>query len=169
MCGHCSQNRPLPGFGSNICSAGRTKAGSRDNICSARRPRTGFGCIDPDQTYLTDDEKAVLLKNPFFFDAAGAPVAGEWQMIARYNRRDGYIVRQQHTKTGARQWIQTVANGTSVITFNEVAETGGYFHLKRTGGTTTFELKIPVAGGASQILTREKPAWSPFENFDKVK
>ena len=130
---------------------------------------TGFYDGYPDQTYLTEDEKAVLLKNPFFFDAAGTPVAGEWQVIARYNRRDGYIVRQQHTKTGAHQWTQTVANGTSVITFNEVAENGGYFHLKRTGGTTTFELKIPVAGGASQILTREKPAWSPFENFDKVK
>lgn len=128
---------------------------------------TGFYSGYPDSAYLTDDEKAVLLKNPFFFDASGTPVAGEWQVVARYRRRDGFIVRQQHTKTGAVQWTQSVANGTSVITFNELGESGGYYHLKRFGASTTFELKLPVAGGASQILTRDKPTWSAYENFEK--
>jgi len=129
---------------------------------------TGFYSGYPDQAYLTDDEKAVMLKHPFIFDASGSPVSGEWQVIARYRRRDGHIIRQRHSKTGAVQWIQSVANGSSIITFNELGESGGYFHLKRFGASTTFELKLPVAGGASQILTRDKPVWSPFEKFDKV-
>ncbi len=129
---------------------------------------TGFYSGYPNQAYLTDDEKAILLKHPLILDASGSSVAGEWQVIARYRRRDGHIERQRHSKTGAVQWIQRVANGSSVITFNELGETGGYYHLKRFGGSTTFELKLPVNGGQSQILTRDKPVWSPFEKFDKA-
>lgn len=128
----------------------------------------GFYDYCPDGTYIGDDDKARLLKNPFFFDGSGKPVAGGWETVAKYNRRDGHIIRQRHSKTGEIQWIQSVANGTSVITFHELSESGGFYHLKRFGASSTFEVRLPVSGGASQIRTRERPQWSPFENFTKV-
>lgn len=116
----------------------------------------------PDKTYLTQQDKEILRKNPFFYDKAGTPVTGNMTEIAQYVYGNGSFKRLRNDKTKAISWEESTSAG-NLFRFSETSSRGGIFELKAVD--RPIQIRIPASGGKGQISTDGGKSWRFFHEL----
>ena len=115
---------------------------------------TGIYGKYPDQTYLTPDDKKLLLESPFFKTdeeiEAGKPVSQ-----TTYSYHGGEFVRYK-ARDGSAYWIENASDG-STFRFEETKNDGTYYYAF---GRSFITLKIPMKGGASYFSDTNGQYWN---------
>lgn len=112
----------------------------------------------PDKTYLTDDDKRILMQSPFFFHKNGTPVLEKGKVIARYTYNGGAF--QQHAGNSPIYWTETKTDGEAGYTFEEVRRDAEYVFLHDS--SRGFTIRLPIAGGRSSLSTDKEKTWQPL-------
>ncbi len=115
----------------------------------------------PDQTYLTEEDKALLRQSPFFFDAAGNPVAGKNQTLAVFSYGTGRFTRSQNSLTHKIAWQEINPEGES-FRFDEEKADAQFYYLRAVD--RKIWIKIPLAGGPGS-LSVDGRVWRAFQNM----
>ncbi len=112
----------------------------------------------PDNTYLTDDDKKILMRSPFFYNEDDSPVLDIGAVVARYAYRGGAF--EQHAGKNLIVWTERKTGGDVRFTFEESARDDKSITLRdRSRGIV---LRLPVSGGVSTISTDDGKTWSAF-------
>ncbi len=119
---------------------------------------TGIYGKYPDRTYLTEQDKQILMKSPFFYHKNGEPVFKKGPVIARYVYRGGAFA--QHGGTGPILWTETKSNGSAEWQFVESRRDDGWIYLYDAG--RNFTIRLPIRGGRSSLSTNGGKSWRPL-------
>lgn len=112
----------------------------------------------PNKTYLTDDDKKILMHSPFFFNQDGTPVFQKGKVIARYTYTGGAF--EQHAGRDPIYWTETKTDGDSSYTFEEARRDAQYIFIHDS--SRGFTIRIPVSGGRSALSHDEEKTWQPL-------
>jgi hypothetical protein len=112
----------------------------------------------PDKTYLTEDDKKILMRSPFFYNKDDSPVLKMGKIIARYTYQDGAF--EQHAGKSPIYWTETKADGDTVFTFEEFRRDKQYIFLHDS--SRGFTIRLPVNGGDSSLSTDSEKTWHPL-------
>ncbi len=115
----------------------------------------GFYGKYPDQCYLTESDKSILLQSPFFFDATGKPVFNESACFERYVYDGGYFGKIS-TNSPAR-WKEGKTDSAAAFYFEEVKRDSRAILLKDAG--RGFTIEIPIKGGQSRLSADDGKTW----------
>jgi hypothetical protein len=115
----------------------------------------GFYGKYPEQAYLTDQDKRILLRSPFFFDAAGKPVLGKETFTEKYLYEGGCFGRL--ASPGPAQWKEWKTESGESYYFDEIKREGEMIWLKDAARNITIQL--PVKGGGSMISQDGSTNW----------
>lgn len=104
---------------------------------------TGIYGKYPDKTYLTPDDKKILMQSPFFYHEDDTPVSQLGKIVTSYAYAGGAF--NQHAGKPI-QWSETKTDSDESYLFEETRRDGAHaFLLDDSRG---FTLKIPLEGGA---------------------
>lgn len=124
---------------------------------------TGIYGKYPDKCYLTEEDKEILSKSPFFFDDKGINIAGEVKAIAQYKYRSGQFVRFENKKSNEITWIES-NSANEEYRFVETDRDREFYYLKSIN--RKIFIKIPIKNGQGFLSTDEKK-WSFFQNLTR--
>lgn len=116
---------------------------------------TGIYGKYPDKTYLTKEDKRILMRSPFFYNPDDTPVLQKGHVIARYTYDGGAFV--QHTGTNPVYWSETKNGSDENFTFEETRRDDGniiLFDISRG-----IALRLPIAGGAMYFSNDREKTW----------
>lgn len=116
---------------------------------------TGIYGKYPDQTYLTADDKRILMRSPFFYRENGEPVLNKGRVIARYVYAGGSF--EQHAGNDPIYWTERKSG--SDVTFTFVEKGRDAKHIRLGDDTRGYSIRIPVKGGPSTISTDRGQTW----------
>lgn len=112
----------------------------------------------PDKTYLTDDDKKLLMRSPFFYRKDGTPVFQKGKVVARYPYPGGAF--EQHAGKEPVYWTETKTDSNAAFTFEEARRDREFIFLHdRTRG---FTIRLPIRGGDSSLSTDNEKTWLPL-------
>lgn len=117
----------------------------------------------PDQTYLTKEDKSILLKSAFFFDKKGNPVTGLIKPVVEFSYRDGVFARYRDSKTKGFVWEEITLNG-NAFRFSESSAAKNAYELRAVD--RNIWIRIPFAGGKAEISTDSGKSWRFFQNVE---
>jgi hypothetical protein len=119
---------------------------------------TGIYGKYPDQTYLTESDKRILMRSPFFYRADGSPALQLGKATARYSYPGGAFEQR-----GAKPpifWTEAKAEGDETYQFDEVRRDAEFITLHDDG--RGIAIRLPLAGGMSSISTDGETTWRPL-------
>ena len=117
----------------------------------------------PDKTYLTDDDKRILMRSPFFYHKNDTPVFQKRKVIARYTYPGGAF--EQHAGKNPICWTETKTDGDAGYTFEESRRDTKHIFLHDS--SRGFTIRLPVTGGLSFLSTDSKKTWQPLYQISK--
>ena len=123
----------------------------------------GFYGKYPGQAYLTDQDKRILLRNPFFFDAAGKPVSGQETFTEKYRYEGGCFGKL--ASAGPAQWKEWKTESGESYYFDEIKREGEMIWLKDAARNITIQL--PAKGGGSMISQDGGSNWQKLYEVRK--
>lgn len=103
---------------------------------------TGIYGKYPDKTYLTPEDKRILMRSPFFYRKDDTPVFQLGKTVASYVYTGGAFHQHEGEPT---QWSETKTNSADGYSFEETRRDEKYAWLRDE--SRGFALKIPLAGG----------------------
>jgi len=112
----------------------------------------------PDKTYLTDEDKATLMKSPFFFHADGRPVVEPPEAVERYTHNGGHFTK--YSSGDDSYWLEAKTEGTEQYRFREKSRDETWILLFDRSRNMT--LRLPVDGGMSAWSTDGGANWHPL-------
>ena len=112
----------------------------------------------PDKTYLTEQDKKILMISPFFYHENGEPVLKKGPVVARYLYRGGAFV--QHGNIDPILWIETKSNSSDEYQFVESRRDNESIHLYDL--RRNFTIRFPVKGGRSYLSIDNGKSWRPL-------
>ncbi len=74
-------------------------------------------CGSTVKTYLTDEDKEILARSPFFFRPNGESVVKPAQLVEKYVYDGGSFAR--YSREGKPEWLESKADGSSQFRFVE--------------------------------------------------
>ena len=116
---------------------------------------TGIYGKYPNQTYLTDEDKRMLLRSPFFYHKNDTPVFEKGKVIASYKYPGGTF--EQHAGKAPVHWTESKIGGEMSYTFEEIRRDAEYIVLHDS--SRGFTIRVPVAGGRSFLSTDGEKTW----------
>jgi hypothetical protein len=119
---------------------------------------TGIYGKYPDKTYLTDDDKKILMRSPFFYHKNNTPVFQKGKVIARYTYQGGAF--EQHAGKDPIYWTDTKTSGDAAFTFEESRRDKEHIFLNDT--SRGFTVRLPIIGGNSLLSTDSEKTWRPL-------
>jgi hypothetical protein len=119
----------------------------------------GFYGKYPNETYLTEDDKKILSRSPFFFDAKGRPVVRAEFPLEKYAYDGGYFVKFTNI-LGKAFWKEGKTDADHSFYFDEVSRTGEMISLK--DASRGMSLELPVKGGHSRLSSDGGAQWHPL-------
>ena len=125
---------------------------------------TGIYGKYPDKAYLTEDDKKILMRSPFFYHENDAPVFDKGKVIVSYQYRGGAF--NQHTGKKPILWTETKTGSDASYTFEETRRDGNYIYLHDQGRGMT--IRLPVTGGRSSFSVNDEQTWSTLYNVTKA-
>jgi hypothetical protein len=125
---------------------------------------TGIYGKYPDHAYLTDADKSILLRSPFFYRDNGEPVVRLGKVVARFTHPNGAF--EQHESASPVIWTETNLDGSPGFTFVEAARDDVRVTLK--DGGRGYWIRIPVQGGRSLVSADHGRTWSPLYDLTKA-
>lgn len=117
----------------------------------------------PDKTYLTDEDKQILMRSPFFYHKDGTPVFEKGKVVVRYPYLGGAF--EQHAGKDPIYWTETKADSDVTFSFEESRRDTEYIFL--TDRSRGFTIRLPVAGGWSFLSTDGEKTWRPLYEISK--
>jgi hypothetical protein len=122
----------------------------------------GFYGKYPHQAYLTEQDKKILLRSPFFFTPDGKPVAGNERFTEKFRYDGGSFGKL--AKNGPPEWKEWKTESGEAFYFDETKREGGMIWLKDS--SRNFLIQLPIKGGASKISGDGGRTW---QNLYKVR
>lgn len=122
---------------------------------------TGIYGKYPDRTYLTEQDKQILMRCPFFYHKNGEPVFKKGPVITRYVYRGGAFV--QHGGIDPILWTETKSNSSNEYQFVESRRDDTWIYLYDAG--RNFTIRLPIKGGRSSLSTDNGKNWRPLYNI----
>jgi len=119
---------------------------------------TGIYGKYPDKTYLTESDKRILMRSPFFYREDGSPVFQLGKVEARYPYSGGAF--EQRGATPPIVWTETKAEGGEGYRFDEARRDAEFIYLHDDG--RGIAIRLPLAGGLSSISTDGETTWRPL-------
>jgi len=119
---------------------------------------TGMYRKYPDTAYLTDDDKKILMRSPFFYHENDKPVFQKGKVIARYTYRGGAF--EQHAGKDPIYWTETKTDSDASYTFEESRRDSEHIFLHDS--SRGFTIRLPVTGGRSSLSTDSEKTWQPL-------
>ena len=124
---------------------------------------TGIYGKYPDRTYLTDEDKRILMRSPFFYHKDGTPVFQLGKVVLRYAYRGGAF--QQHAGKDPIYWTETKTDSDATFLFEESRRDSEHiFLVDRTRG---FSIRLPLQGGRSMLSIDGEKTWRPLYEVAK--
>jgi hypothetical protein len=112
----------------------------------------------PDQTYLTTEDKGILMKSPFFFHRNGNPVVALARLMEKYAYAGGAFAR--YVRDRDSEWVESKVDGSAEFRFVETKRDEKWIHLLDADRHT--QLRLPVGGGNCVGSTDGGQTWHPL-------
>lgn len=119
---------------------------------------TGIYGKYPNHTYLTEEDKRILLRSPFFYRENGEPVFQLGKVVARFAYAGGSF--DQHAGRDPIYWTERKSDGAATFTFVEASRDEQFILLKDE--SRGFSIRLPAQGGRSVLSTDNGKTWSPL-------
>jgi len=119
----------------------------------------------PDKTYLTDEDKGILMKSPFFFHPNGDPVVKPAQIAEKFVYAGGSFAR--YSREGKSEWVESKADGSSEFRFAETSRDKDWIRL--FDSSRSMVLCLPVGGGMCFWSTDDGTTWNALYRVDKAR
>lgn len=119
----------------------------------------------PDKTYLTDDDKKILRRSPFFYRQDGTPVFQKGPVVARYPYGGGAF--EQHAGKEPIYWTEVKTGSNAAYTFEETRRDKDHIFL--LDGGRGYRIRLPVAGGICALSADNGKTWRPLYRIDPPK
>lgn len=123
----------------------------------------GFYGKYPDHAYLTEQDKKILSRSPFFFDRAGNPVAGNEVIVEKYAYEGGYFGRLASGPT--IEWKEGKTGSATAFYFEEIRRDGELIVLK--DASRQFTVQFPIKGGTSKLSADDGKTWQTLYEVRK--
>jgi hypothetical protein len=117
---------------------------------------TGIYGKYPDHTYLTTEDKAILMKSPFFFEPGGEPVVKPVRVVEKFTYDGGSF--EKHVRAGKSEWIESKADGSEEYRFAEVGRDKTWILL--TDASRGMSLRLPVENGKCEFSIDDGKTWN---------
>ena len=124
---------------------------------------TGIYGKYPDQTYLTPDDKKILMRSPFFYRENDEPVVRKGRVVARYAYKGGAF--EQHESDEPVQWTERKTDSDVAYSFEETRRTEADVFLNDPG--RGISIRLPVNGGRCYFSTDDGKTWVPLYEVEK--
>lgn len=123
---------------------------------------TGIYGKYPDKAYLTDEDKKLLLKSPFFYHKDGRPVIEQGKIVARYHYNGGVFERLRASSKFT--WTEATADRAGTFAFEEGKSDAEYYvlHDERRG----LMIRLPINSGQSFLSTDKGKSWRPLYHVE---
>lgn len=118
----------------------------------------------PDHTYLTDEDKAILMRSPFLFRPNGEPVAKPAQAVAKYVYDGGSFTK--YVANGKSEWVESKSDESSQFRFAEAGRDRQWIRL--FDASRGMALRLPVGGGTCAWSTDDGKTWNALYHVDKA-
>ena len=112
----------------------------------------------PDHTYLTDDDKKILRRSPFFYRENDDPLFQLGKIVARYTYPGGAF--EQHDGTDPVYWTESKTSSTETPLFEETRRNADFIFLR--DDSRGFAIRLPVDGGRSSLSVNKEESWQPL-------
>jgi hypothetical protein len=116
---------------------------------------TGIYGKYPDHTYLTEQDKRILRRSPFFFYPNGEAVTSRLRLAEKYVYPGGYFGRP--TDGGRTEWLELKADGSGQMHFEETGRDEKWILLFDDSREMT--VRLPVGGGTCSWSTDAGKTW----------
>jgi len=119
----------------------------------------------PDGTYLTDEDKAILLRSPFFFQPDGAPVSTPPRAVEKYVYPGGSFTR--YVRDGESEWVESKTDGPAEFRFAETTRDKDWIRLFDPG--RGMALRLPIVAGWCSWSTDDGRNWNILYQVERAK
>ena len=119
---------------------------------------TGMYNKYPDKTYLTDDDKKILMRSRFFYYENGKPVFQKGKVILRYTYNGGAF--EQHAGRDPVYWTETKTDSDANYNFEESRRDTE--HIILHDGSRGITIRLPIAGGNCFFSIDSEKTWRPL-------
>ena len=119
----------------------------------------------PDHTYLTEEDKGILMRSPFFFHSNGKPVVKPAQVVEKYTYDGGAFTR--YLREGKSEWVESKVDGSQEFRFAEAGRDKEWIRL--FDSSRGMALRLPVGGGWCSWSTDDGKTWNSLYRVDKAK
>ena len=117
----------------------------------------------PDHAYVTEEDKKILMKSPFFFYPNGEPVVKPPEVAEKYVYDGGSFARYSHD--GKTEWVETRSSGRSPASWRWTRQ--GLDYAVDSG--PEHALRLPVNGGNGSWSTDDGKTWKMWIRVDRTK
>jgi len=119
----------------------------------------------PDRAYLTEEDKGILMKSPFFFRPNGDPVVKAAQAVEKYVYDGGSFA--MYSRAGKSEWVESKADGSAEFRFAEASRDNNWIRL--FDSSRSMVLRLPVGGGTCSWSTDDGKTWNALYHVDRAK
>lgn len=119
---------------------------------------TGIYGKYPDRTYLTDEDKKILRRSPFFFRPDGSPVFKKGAVIGRVIYQGGAFEKLEGDD--AIYWIESKTDDESEHVFEEIRRDEKFIVIHDI--SRRFTIRLPIGGGRSFLSRDGEKTWQPL-------
>jgi hypothetical protein len=126
---------------------------------------TGIYGKYPDKTYLTEEDKGILMKSPFFFESNGEPVVKPAQVVERYAYHGGSFAK--YVREGKPEWVESKSDGGTEFRFVESGRDTKWIRL--FDSSRDMLLRLPVGGGTCSWSTDNGKTWNALYRVEEAK
>jgi hypothetical protein len=123
----------------------------------------GFYDQYPGKAYLTEADKRILLRSPFFFDRNGKPVVGNEILSEKFSYAGGFFGKM--SSKGPSQWKEVKTGSIDAYYFDELKRDAKVILLRDASRNMTIEL--PINGGQSRFSTDDGVTWHDLYSVRK--
>jgi len=119
---------------------------------------TGIYGKYPDKTYLTDQDKKILRRSPFFYNADDSPVFDKGKVVRRF-RYSGGAFEQLEGKAPIH-WVENKDGDGVEFIFEELRRDKQFILIH--DDSRRFTIRLPVVGGRSFLSRDGEKTWQPL-------
>ena len=119
----------------------------------------------PDATYLTEEDKRILMRSRFFFHPNGDPVAKPPKAVEKYVYGSGHFVKYSHE--WGSEWVESKTDGSPKARFVETSRDKNWIRL--LNARRNMLLRLPVGGGRCSWSTDGGKTWNNLYRVDGPK
>lgn len=112
----------------------------------------------PNEAYLTEEDKRILMKSPFFFRADGRPVVQPPKAVERYAHDGGHFTK--YAGDDDSYWLEAKTEGSTQYRFREKSRDETWILLFDRSRNMT--LRLPTGGGMCAWSTDDGTTWHPI-------